>query len=75
MKIGKSNGIQKCPNCLRKKQEAIDEQTKQMKVCENATCPFRKEIQDTIRVEKQKPKFNFGKPQKPSFTFGTKIKK
>ncbi|GHV11027.1 hypothetical protein FACS1894162_6070 [Bacteroidia bacterium] len=75
MKIGKSSGIQNCKECLRKKQEAINEQTQKMKVCDNAACPFRKEIQDAIQVEKQKPKFNFGKPQKPSFTFGTTIKK
>jgi hypothetical protein len=75
MKIGKSSGIQKCSNCLRKKQEAIDEQTKQMKVCENATCPFRKEIQDAIQAELQKSKFKFVEPVKPTYTFGIKIKK
>lgn len=75
MKIGKSSGIQKCPNCLRKKQEAIDEQTKLMKVCENPTCPFQTEIQNAIQAEQQKPKFKFGEKKKPAFTFGTKIKK
>jgi hypothetical protein len=67
--FGKSSGTQKCIICLRKKQEAIDEQTKKKKVCENPACPFRKEIQDAI-----KKGYIFGEPKKP-YTFGTKIKK
>jgi hypothetical protein len=72
MKIEKSSGIQKCFKCLRKKKEAIEEQTKLMKVCESLDCPFRKEIEDAILTEKQKTKFNFGKKQKSSFKFGEK---
>jgi len=75
MEIGKSSGIQKCKYCLRKKQEAIDVQTKLMKVCENAACPFHKEIEDAINKKQQEQKFKIGEPKKHSFTFGTKIKK
>jgi len=85
MKIGESSGIQKCPNCLRKKKEAIDEQIKLMKICSDVNCPFKEEIQDAIQAEEKKPKFYFGDKQKPKlkigkkqkmdFTFGTIINK
>jgi hypothetical protein len=73
--FGKSSGVQKCTICLRKKQEATNTQVQLMKPCESPSCPFRKEIQDAIQAKQQKSKFKFGKIKKPSFTFGTKIKK
>ena len=67
MKIGRSSGIQKCPLCMRKKREAIDEQVKNDKPCEASKCPFRDEINKAITDNHNKPKFTF---EKPKFTFG-----
>jgi len=84
MNIGESSGKQKCPKCLRKKEEAICEQVQLKKVCSEATCPFRKEIQEAILAEEQTQKFvfgnilkqeiHFGEPLKPEINFGEPIK-
>lgn len=67
MRIGRGSGIQKCPICMRKKQEAIDEQVKNDKPCEASKCPLRDEISKAITDNRNKPKFTF---EKPKFTFG-----
>lgn len=79
MRIGNSNGAQKCTICMRKKQEAIDEQVKQDNTCDVPNCPFHDEIQRAIEAEHAKHKFTFDKPKftfrKSKFSFGRKTKK
>lgn len=71
MRIGRSGGIQKCPVCMRKKKEAIDEQVKINKPCDMTNCPFQNEMSRAIQAERNKPKFTFGR-KISKFTFGRK---
>lgn len=74
MRIERSSGIQKCPICMRKKKEAIDEQAKTGTACDVADCPFRDAIEDAIEAEREKHKVTFGSKTN-KFTFGSKTNK
>lgn len=72
MHIEHGSGPKKCIRCLRSKDEAIKEHVRLLEPCDNPECPFQEQILQAIEVEKNKPKFNIGKPSKPKFTFGAK---
>lgn len=78
MHIERGSGPKKCIRCLRTKEEAIREHIRTMRPCDNPECPFYNDIIVAIELERNRPKFKFGKPQKPNIKFGeikkTKIK-
>lgn len=48
MRIDQGTGPQKCSRCLRTKEEAINEQKKKGKVCDDSLCVFKKSIKEAV---------------------------
>ena len=69
MNIGNSTEPNRCPRCLRTKQEAIAEHLLMREMCDCQDCPFAMEIRNALLEKQRKVTFTFGTVQKPTFTF------
>lgn len=69
MNIGHTTAPDRCPRCLRTKQEAIADHLLRHDMCDCQGCPFATEIRNALLEEQRKVRIKFGTVQKPTFTF------
>ena len=69
MNIGHSTTPDRCPRCLRSKQEAIADHLRSRDVCDCPDCPFSEEIRIALIEQDKNPNFCFGTVRKPTFSF------
>lgn len=69
MNLGHTTAPDRCPRCLRTRNEAVADHLRLGEGCDCPDCPFRNEIQRALEEQARKPKITFGPVRKPTFTF------
>ena len=69
MTFGPATEAQRCPICLRSRQQAIADHLRSRENCDSPYCPFRAAIEEALQRQERKPRFHFGPVRKPAFVF------